>query len=174
MCEAHYVAKALGLNAFQTEQPPYNLLDRRIERELLPFCRTYDYGVMTWSPLAGGQLTGKYLGEMPKEGRYVKSDPQGRFYKQNGGTIQKLKDVADQHNMTLTTLSLAWIASQPGITCPIIGARKVSQLEECIAACQIHLDERLLVQVDKIVPPMSYQVDYYNSALFGPNAHPFC
>lgn len=174
VCEAHYVAKALGLNGFQTEQPPYNLLDRRIERELLPFCKTYDYGVITWSPLAGGQLSGKYLQEMPKEGRYVKNDPQGRFYKQNGGIIQKLKEVADQHNMSLTTLSIAWIASQPGITCPIIGARKLSQLEECVMGCQIHLDEAVLLQIDKIVSPMSYQIDYYSNPFFGPNARPLC
>src|SRR5947209_16426727 len=81
-CEAHYVAKCLGISGFVTEQPPYNLLDRRIERELLPFCRTYDYAVIPWSPLAGGQLSGKYLDKKPEDGRYGKSDPQHRVNEQ--------------------------------------------------------------------------------------------
>ena len=174
VCEAHYVAKALGISGFRTEQPPYNLLDRRIERELLPFCRTYDYGILTWSPLAGGQLTGKYLKEMPKEGRYVKSDLMGRFYKQNNGVIHKLKTIAEAYHMSLTTLCLAWVASQQGITCPIIGIRKFSQLEECVTACQVQLSEEILLEIDKIVPPQTHLVDYYNGPLFGPNTRPFC
>ncbi|HYN87469.1 MAG TPA: aldo/keto reductase, partial [Ardenticatenaceae bacterium] len=67
--EAILVAELRGFERYVTEQPPYNLLDRSIERELLPFCRTYDYGVIPWSPLAGGMLSGKYLDEKPGEGR---------------------------------------------------------------------------------------------------------
>lgn len=115
-CEAHYVARELGTRGFVSEQPPYNLLDRRIERELLPFCRTYNYGVIPWSPLAGGQLSGKYLNDKPDDGRYGQSDPMNRVTKRSTELVGRLKRIADRNGMSLTTLSLAWVASQPGIT----------------------------------------------------------
>lgn len=170
-CEAHYIAKELNINGFACEQPPYNLLDRRIERELLPFCRTYDYGVIPWSPLAGGQLSGKYLHGMPKKARYAKTDLHGKFSKENNPAVEKLKLIADENNMTLTTMSLAWVASQPGITSPIIGARSIEQLEETVAACQVKLPEEIMRQIDEVIPPGTYHVDYYK-ADFGPNARP--
>jgi aryl-alcohol dehydrogenase-like predicted oxidoreductase len=173
VCEAHYVAQSLGTNGFSCEQPPYNLLDRRIERELLPFCRTYDYGVMCWSPLASGQLSGKYLHGIPERSRYTKGDPFGRLQQKNAPTIQKLKELAEENGVSLTTLSLAWVTSQPGIASAIIGARSITQLEENIAACQVKLSDNILQEIDAIVPPSSYFVDYYR-AEFGPNARPNC
>lgn len=170
-CEAHYVARELGINGFVSEQPPYNLLDRRIERELLPFCRTYDYAVIPWSPLAGGQLSGKYLDGTPKEGRYVMSDPGKRVTPATTTIVRRLKRIADREGMSLTSLSLAWVASQPGITSPIIGARSIEQLDESVAACQIVLEPRVLAAIDKVVAPGSNILDYY-SANFGPNTRP--
>lgn len=169
VCEAHYVANSLGLSGFVSEQPPYNLLDRRIERELLPFCRTYDYAVIPWSPLAGGQLSGKYLTGKPNEGRYAASDPMGRVNKRSTEVVRKLNRIAERNDMTLTTLSLAWVASQPGITSPIIGARSLKQLEESTLACQVKLSEKTLKQIDDVVSPGSHIVAYYE-AKFGPNA----
>jgi aryl-alcohol dehydrogenase-like predicted oxidoreductase len=171
VCEAHYVAKALGASGFVCEQPPYNLLDRRIERELLPFCRTYDYGVIPWSPLAGGQLSGKYLDGKPAEGRYAKSDPMNRVNEQTAETVARLRSVADEGGMSLATMSLAWVASQPGVTSPIIGARSAAQLQESATACQVRLDAALLAKIDEIVPPGSHIANYYN-ANFGPNSRP--
>jgi len=171
VCEAHYVAKCLGINGFVSEQPPYNLLDRRIERELLPFCRTYDYAVIPWSPLAGGQLSGKYLDKKPEEGRYAKSDPAHRVNDETTAKIKDLKKIADRLGMSLTTLSLAWVVSQPGITSPIIGARSERQLEESAQACEKKLSEEVLKEIDTIFVPGSFIVDYY-SAAFGPNARP--
>lgn len=171
VCEAHYVAKILGTSGFVSEQPPYNLLDRRIERELLPFCRTYQYGVIPWSPLAGGQLSGKYL-EGTKDGRYSKSDPMNRINRESSDRVAKLKKVADRNNMSLATMSLAWVASQPGISSPIIGARSEKQLEESVNACNIKLSSKILDDIDKIAPPGSSVLDYY-TADFGPNARPF-
>jgi len=168
VCEAHYVAKQLGINGFISEQPPYNLLDRRIERELLPFCRTYDYAVIPWSPLAGGQLSGKYLGS-PSEGRYAKSDPMNRINKDTMAAVAKLKKVADKEKVSLATLSLAWIASQPGITSPIIGARSIEQLSESAAALEVKLTDRAMKAIDEIVAPGTNILNYY-TANFGPNA----
>jgi aryl-alcohol dehydrogenase-like predicted oxidoreductase len=171
VCEAHYVARSIGTTGFVTEQPPYNLLDRRVERELLPFCRTYDYGVIPWSPLAGGMLSGKYLDEKPDEGRYAKSDPGKRLEKLPAEKLKELKSLAESAGMSMATLSLAWVANQPGITSPIIGARSAGQLEESAKACETKLDADLLQKIDEIFPPGSHHIDYY-TANFGPNARP--
>jgi aryl-alcohol dehydrogenase-like predicted oxidoreductase len=171
VCEAHYVARALGTASFVTEQPPYNLLDRRIERELLPFCRTYDYAVIPWSPLAGGMLSGKYLDGRPEEGRYAKSDPGKRLEKLPLDKLSQLKDLAGEADMSMATLSLAWVANQPGITCPIIGSRSAEQFAESVEACQKKLDAEILGKIDEIFAPGYHHIDYY-SANFGPNARP--
>lgn len=171
VCEAHYVARSIGTQSFVSEQPPYNLLDRRIERELLPFCRTYDYAVIPWSPLAGGMLSGKYLDKKPDEGRYAKSDPGKRLDQLPVDELNQFKAVAAEAGMSMTSLSLAWVANQVGITAPIVGARSSHQLEESVAACQVRLDEDLAKKIDEIFAPGSHHVDYY-SANFGPNARP--
>ncbi|MGV3616414.1 MAG: aldo/keto reductase [Fimbriimonas sp.] len=171
VCEAHYVARELGAAGFVTEQPPYNLLDRRVERELLPFCRTYNYGVIPWSPLAGGMLSGKYLDQKPEEGRYAKSDPANRLGQLPKPKLLRLKKLAERNDMTMATLSLAWVAGQPGVTSPIIGARSETQLKESVAACQTKLSEKVLKEIDAIFEPGSHHVEYYR-ADFGPGAKP--
>ncbi len=173
VCEAHYVARALGTSGFVCEQPPLNLLDRRVESELLPFCRTYDYAVIPWSPLAGGQLSGKYLDGKPSAGRYVKSDPQNRVNRTTTEAIRRYKIIADRYELTLTELALGWCANQPGVTAPIVGARTTSQLEEAVNACLVVLPEKALEQIDRVVGPGEHLVDYYR-ANFGPNKRPNC
>jgi aryl-alcohol dehydrogenase-like predicted oxidoreductase len=171
VCEAHYVAKHLGAAGFVTEQPPYNLLDRRIERELLPFCRTYDYGVIPWSPLAGGMLSGKYLDSSTKGARYSASDPGGRLKALPRQRLERLKKLAERNGMSMATLSLAWVANQPGVHSPIIGARSVEQLGESAAACEVVLSDKILKAIDEIFEPGSHFVNYY-TASFVPNARP--
>ena len=107
----------------------------------------------------------------PKEGRYVMSDPGKRVTPATTTIVRRLKRIADREGMSLTSLSLAWVASQPGITSPIIGARSIEQLDESVAACQIVLEPRVLAAIDKVVAPGSNILDYY-SANFGPNARP--
>lgn len=170
-CEAHYVARSLGVAGFVCEQPPYNLLDRRIERGLLPFCRTYGWGVIPWSPLAGGQLSGKYVDGKPGKARYAKSDPNNRITAESTRAVKGLKKIADAEGMSLARLSLAWVASQPGVTSPIIGARTLKQLTESVEACQVALEARVMEKIDKVVPPGTHVLSYY-TANFGPNALP--
>lgn len=172
VCEAHYVAKELGINGFISEQPPYNLLDRRIERELLPFCRTYDYAVIPWSPLAGGQLSGKYLGKS-SGARYSKSDPMKRLTYESKEVTRRLKKIADKEGISLTQLSLGWVAGQPGITSPIIGARSEKQLTESVAAVMTKLSSKTMERIDKVVAPGTNILRYYE-ANFGPNMRPNC
>ncbi|MCX7801119.1 MAG: aldo/keto reductase [Fimbriimonadales bacterium] len=172
VCEAHYVARQLGAAGFVSEQPPYNLLDRRIERELLPFCRTYNYAVIPWSPLAGGMLSGKYLDQKPESGRYAKSDPWGRLRQVPRGPMLRFKALANKTGHSMATLALAWVANQPGVTSPIIGARNEKQLEESVAACNLKLPRAVLDKLDAIFPPGQHSVNYY-SAAFGPNERPW-
>jgi aryl-alcohol dehydrogenase-like predicted oxidoreductase len=171
LAEAHYVAKELGAAGFVSEQPPYNLLDRRIETELLPFCRTYNVAVIPWSPLAGGMLSGKYLDHKPGEGRYAKSDPGKRLERLPRQKLQRFRGLAERNGMSMTSLALAWVASQPGVTCPIVGARSEEQLEESVNACAMRLSDKVATQIDQIFEPRSHFIDYY-SAAFGPNERP--
>ncbi len=161
----------MGAAGFVSEQPPYNLLDRRVERELLPFCRTYGWAVIPWSPLAGGMLSGKYLDGPASGARYSKSDPGGRLKGLPRPRLLRLKKLAERHGMSLATLSLAWVASQPGVTSPIIGARSEEQLRESVGACGMTLAPKVLEQVDEIFEPGSWHIDYYK-AEFGPNERP--
>jgi aryl-alcohol dehydrogenase-like predicted oxidoreductase len=173
-CEALYVAKMLGTNAFVCEQPPYNLLDRRIEIELLPFCRTYDIAVIPWSPLAGGQLSGKYLGvakESLGRARYAKSDPMNRVNPHTTKVVSRLQRIAQRAGLTLAQMCLAWVAGRPGVTSPIIGARTREQLIESANACCLKLPDSVVRAIDGVVAPGSHALDYY-SARFGPNARP--
>ena len=170
VAEAHYIARELGTNRFVSEQPPYNLFDRRIERELLPFCRTYNYAVIPWSPLAGGQLSGKYLDDA-RDGRYSKSDPNNRVSEKTIAATKSLKSIADDLGISLTALALGWVLNQPGITSAITGARKVEQFDGLIAATQIKLDEETIRKIDEIFPSGDYILPYYE-ADFGPNALP--
>lgn len=170
VAEAHYIARELGTNRFVSEQPPYNLFDRRIERELLPFCRTYNYAVIPWSPLAGGQLSGKYL-DHASDGRYSKSDPNNRVNEKTIAATRRLKSIADDLGVSLTALALGWVLNQPGITSAITGARKVEQFDGLIAATQIKLDEAIFRRIDEIFPQGDYILPYYD-ADFGPNVPP--
>lgn len=172
VCEALYVAKELGAAAFVSEQPPYNLLDRRAERELMPLCRTYDIAVIPWSPLAGGMLTGKYLEGKPKGARYTSSDPFNRLHRQGMQTVRRLGKAAERNGLSLMDLALGWVTSQPGVTSPIIGARSPKQLEEAVRACQTPISERAARHVDLIVPSGTHVIDYY-TANFGPNVRPY-
>lgn len=170
LCEAHYVAREIGTNRFVTEQPPYNLLDRRIERELLPFCRTYNYAVLPWSPTAGGILSGKYLDGMD-EGRYSTGDPQNRVNEESLRVVRGLKAIADDLGVPLITFCLSWVISQPGVTSAIIGVRKLEQFDELMAAATLELSPDVMARVDEVIAPGTHVVDYYNAA-FGPNALP--
>ncbi len=170
--EAHYVARILGISGFVSEQPPYNLLDRRIERDLLPFCRTYDWAVIPWSPLAGGQLTGKYLDPGTSGARYSASDPMKRVNEKSSEVVGQLKAIADEAGLSLLELSLGWVACQPGVTAPIIGAKSADQLRSTVSACQTVISAEVSAKIDAVVAPGTHVVEYYN-ANFGPNARPY-
>jgi aryl-alcohol dehydrogenase-like predicted oxidoreductase len=170
--ESLWVSKELGLNRFACEQPPYNLLDRRIERELLPMCQTYGVGVIPWSPLGGGLLTGKYRKGQPRpEGsRYEKEGaaPFGRDNERALDIAEVVVELAGAKAIPASVFALAWCMNQPGVTCPIIGPNKMEQLEDNLKALDVTWTDADNRAVDERIPPGSHVSEYYK-AEFGPN-----
>jgi len=175
LVESLWTSERLGLNRFAVEQPPYNLLDRRIERELLPAARTYGFGVIPWSPLAGGLLTGKYKrGEEPPEGARF-ADTSNPLYRRRLNdriydVIEGLQPMAEEKGVSLSQFSLAWCMQQPGVTSPIIGPRTMEQLEDNLAATEITFSEDELRAINRVARRGDSVAPFYE-AEFGP--HPY-
>ena len=176
LTEALYVAKELGLNRFVCEQPPYNLLDRRIERELLPMAQTYGFAVIPWSPLAGGLLTGKYDRNTPppEDSRYANAEnnPIQQRRKSEGAfdVIEGLQPLAEAKSCTLSQFALAWCVQQPGVTSPIIGPRTMEQLEDNLKALDVTVTEADREKIDALIPPGRMVSPFYE-ANFGPHTN---
>ena len=141
LAEAHFVARELGTARFDIEQPQLNLIDRRIEADVLPFCRRYEVATMTWAPLARGRLTGKYS-------RGGKHFPEGSWYAKQGKTdfpaaqwpvMQKVDELADAHGCTSSQLAIAWVIQVPGVTSAILGPRTVEQVRDNLGASEVTL-----------------------------------
>ncbi|MFB6285738.1 MAG: aldo/keto reductase [Candidatus Bipolaricaulia bacterium] len=173
--ESLWVSKELGLNRFVTEQPPYHLLDRRIERELIPMAQTYGIGLLPWSPLAGGFLTGRYQrdGEVAPASRFgQRSEEQRRrhFREETFQVVDRVQELATEKRCTPTQLSLAWCAQQPGITSPVIGPRTRDHLEENLGALEVEITDADRERLNEVSPPGRALVPYYE-ADFGPHQH---
>ena len=157
--EAQWVAEKRGRERFVTEQPPYSLLIRGIEAEVLPVCQEYGMGVIPWSPLAGGWLSGGYRkgAELPASmradripSRYDMSLPENQ---RKLDAADALAQLAESAGMTLIQMAIAFVMQHPAITAPIIGPRTMEQLESHLAALDVTLDTALLDAIDEIVPP---------------------
>ena len=172
--ESLWVAKELGLNRFVTEQPPYHLLDRRIERELVPMARSYGFAIIPWSPLAGGFLSGKYELRQapPADARHQPREAGGSILDNDAAfkVVDAIRELAVQKQCTASQLALAWCARQPGITSPIIGPRTMAQLEDNLAAVDIELTEQDRQKLDAASPPGRAIVPSY-LADFGPHEY---
>jgi aryl-alcohol dehydrogenase-like predicted oxidoreductase len=175
LVEALWAAKELGLNRFVCEQPPYHLLDRRIERELIPFAQTYGTALIPWSPLGGGFLTGKYRrGESAPEDSRFGLDPKRAGRDNLAEAAYDVQDVveaiAKEKDCTPAQLALAWCKDQPGVTSPIIGPRTLEQLEDNLGAVSVKLTDDDLKRLDEVAPPGRATVPYYE-ADFGPHEY---
>lgn len=172
--EALWASKELGLNRFVSEQPPYNLLDRRIERELIPVAQTFGLAVIPWSPIGGGILSGKYRrGQgIPAGSRYENPNPvqARRFVEGVYDVVEPLADLAADKGVTLAQLSLAWVIRAPGITSPIIGPRTLEQLEDNLGALEVTFTPEELQKIDAIIPPGAHVAPFYE-ANFGPGVY---
>lgn len=170
--ESLWASKELGLNRVVCEQPPYNLLDRRIERELLPMCRTYGLATIPWAPLAGGILTGKYrVGQARPDGaRYAtRAVP---FARDNDAALEKVGaycDWCDARGVDPAQMALAWVLQQPGVTSPIVGPKNLAQYEAYLKALELTVTDDDKAALDALFPPGTHVSEYYK-ADFGPNA----
>lgn len=170
--ESLWVSKELGLHRVVSEQPPYNLLDRRIERELVPMARTYDIAILPWSPLAEGFLAGKYGRGMPlPKGGRLSQNPQWfstHFSAHSFAVLDLVQSMAKEKRCTASQVALAWCLRQPGITSPIIGPRTVEHLRDNIKAVSVEITAEDRRRIDHVAPPNQMLVPYYE-ADFGPH-----
>ncbi len=135
-------------------QPPFSLLNRGIEAEILPFCREHNVGVLAYSPMSRGLLTGKYdeKATFPAtDGRSGDGLWQGERLQRNLSAVRELQALAATHQKTVAQLALAWVLSQPGLTCALAGAKRSHQIAETTQASGWQLDAETLAKVDEIV-----------------------
>ena len=174
--ESLWASEKHHLNRFVCEQPPYHILDRRIERELIPMAQTYGIGIIPWSPLAGGMLTGKYRrGEpMPDDSRWAayQANPimRRRWTESVYDAVEALTPIATAKDCSLSQFSLAWCMAQKGVTSPIIGPRTMAQLEDNLKAFDVDITESDNKAVNAVVRPGTHITAYYE-AEFGPHPH---
>ncbi|HEY7935151.1 MAG TPA: aldo/keto reductase [Solirubrobacteraceae bacterium] len=158
--QAQWTAERRGRERFLCEQPPYSMLIRRIEADVLPVCESYGIGVIPWSPLAGGWLSGKYRkgGDSPGESRRAQMLP-SRYDMSLPGNQAKLEAadalaaLAEQAGMSLIEMALAFVINHPAVTAAIIGPRTMEQLQSQLPAAEVKLSADLLDRIDEIVPP---------------------
>jgi aryl-alcohol dehydrogenase-like predicted oxidoreductase len=166
--EALMVSELKGYVRFVSEQPPYNLLDRRIENELVPLCQAYGLGILPWSPLAMGILAGRYTSAeaYPPDSR---ASLRGGIYAERitAGGIEvghKFVQLAQASGMSPAQLAVLWVKDQPGITAPLIGPRTLEQLHHFLPVLEMALDEATRAACDELVPPGSAAANFHNSA----------
>jgi aryl-alcohol dehydrogenase-like predicted oxidoreductase len=156
--EAQWVAEKRGHVRFMTEQPPYSILVRGIERDVLPVAETYGMGVIPWSPLAGGWLAGKFGEGKDNKSRRAAMLP-ARYdltipaNQRKLDAVNELTKVADEAGLSLIELAVAFVLEHPTISSAIIGPRTMEQLDSQISIPDIQLDDAVLDRIDEIVPP---------------------
>ena len=164
--EAIGIAERSGLPAFVSEQPPYNLLDRRIENELVPLCARYDLAILPWSPLAGGILAGRYhsVDDVPAGSRADRRPQVRRRLTEEALRVATaLTELARERDLTLSQLALLWTKDQPGITAPIIGPRTMAQLDDALGVLDRTLDDDARAACDALVHPGNAVSDFFNT-----------
>lgn len=166
--EALMVSELRGYVRYVSEQPPYNLLDRRIENELVPLCQRHGLAILPWSPMAMGLLAGRYASSeaLPADSRAAR---RGGIYAQRVTergveTSRRFVNLAEETGRSGAQLAVLWAASQPGITAPLIGPRTLAQLEHLLPVLHDHLDDQTRAACDALVPPGTAVADFHNSA----------
>lgn len=176
--QAQWISERRALGRFVTEQPPYSLLTRGVEADLLPVAEQHGMGVMPWSPLAGGWLTGRYRkGSDVPTSRRAERMP-ARYDLSNPDNQRKLDAadafavLAEQSGMSLIHLALAFLLQHPAVTAPILGPRTMEHLESQLGAVDITLSTDVLDRIDEIVPPgvtlARFDEGYVSTALADP------
>jgi len=161
------LSRQYGWTRYVSEQSPYNLLDRRIENELLPLAGKYDLGIMPWSPLAMGILAGVYPpgGEAPPKTRLGRGRPfmTERVTPTAREVGARVVEIAREQDKTAAQLALLWCKDQPGVTAPIIGPRTLAHLEDALPVLDMSLSEDDRPLFDELVPPGTAVSDFHNT-----------
>jgi len=159
--EAQWTARDRGREQFRSEQPPYSILTRGVEAEVLPACLRHGMGVIPYSPLAGGWLSGRYRKDADVTGpmSYARQRLANRFdmslpeNQRKLDAAEALGELADKEGISLIHLALAFVLAHPAVTSPIIGPRTMEQLESQLGAADVVLSTEVLDEIDRIVPP---------------------
>jgi aryl-alcohol dehydrogenase-like predicted oxidoreductase len=159
--EAQWAAERRGRERFICEQPPYSILARGIEADVLPTCERYGMGVIPWSPLAGGWLSGRYRegsgspGSSRAERMPARYDAELPGNREKLQAAEKLAVLAEEAGISLIEMSIAFVLEHPAVTAPIIGPRTMEQLQSQLSAVNVKLSQNVLDRIDEIVPPGS-------------------
>jgi len=158
LCEALWTSDKLGLNRFACIQPLYNIVNRDIEVELLPLCREYGIGVVSYSPLARGILTGKYkaFGDYPAGSRAARNDPrmhQAELREASIEVAQQIVSYCEHKGVPASHFALAWVLANPIVTSLIIGPRTLEQFEDNMGCLNVEITAEDEAFVDSLVPP---------------------
>jgi len=151
--EAQWVAQGRALERFRTEQPPYSIINRSIEREVLPICQRYGMGTLVWSPLGQGLLTGRYRKGKQTDAHRSAGRPQHFNDERKLDVVEQLIPLAEKAGLPMTHLAMAFAIAHPGVTSAIIGPRTVEQLDDLLAGADVTLDDEVLDRIDEIAPP---------------------
>jgi aryl-alcohol dehydrogenase-like predicted oxidoreductase len=151
--EAQWAAERRGLERFRTEQPPYSIINRGIEREVLPACQRYGMGTLVWSPLGQGLLTGRYRKGKQTDTHRSGGMPQHFSDERKLDVVEQLVPLADKAGLPMTHLAMAFAIAHPGVTSAIIGPRTMEQLDDLLAGAGVTLDDEILDRIDEIAPP---------------------
>ena len=156
--EALNICEKYNLYKPQTEQPHYSMLHReRVEGDILPVTEPRGIGLVVWSPLESGLLSGKYDDSLPDDSRIARFDwlHQNLWKEELLDTVRKLKPVADDLGISRAQLAIAWTLRQSGVSSAITGATRPSQIEETVGAVGIDLEDAVLDKIDEILAPLS-------------------
>jgi aryl-alcohol dehydrogenase (NADP+) len=152
--EAQWVAERRGLARFRTEQPPYSILDRAIERDMLPTCARYGMGVLVWSPLSKGMLTGRYRkGQPMPDSLRAKFMPKQMSDARSLDVVEQLIPLAEEAGLSLTHMAMGFVMAHPGVTSAILGPRTMEHLDDLLAGAEVRLTDDVLNRIDQIAPP---------------------
>ncbi|HEY1634913.1 MAG TPA: aldo/keto reductase [Acidimicrobiales bacterium] len=151
--EALWVAERRGLERFRTEQPPYSIINRSLERDVLPICQRYGIGTLVWSPLSQGLLTGRVRKGQQTDTHRSGGRPQHFSDERKLDVVEQLIPLAEKAGLPMTHLAMAFAIAHPGVTSAILGPRTVEQLDDLLAGADVTLDDEVLDRIDEIAPP---------------------
>lgn len=168
VAEAVFTSELKGYVRYVSEQPPYNLLDRRIENELIPMCHRLGLGIISWAPLAQAILAGRYdhPERFPDGSRAAL---RGGYYadrvtEKGVAVARRFGQLAREAGITPAQLAVLWAKDQPGITAPLVGPRTVEQLKQLTPVMEMELNDDLRTACDELVPPGTAVADFHNTA----------